>query len=237
VARRLFPSGDIAGTRIRFGVQPDLQNLEVVGVAGIARINNLREANIPVIYVPSLQYTRFPMPGNLFVRAKNPAELANPVAKEVQSYGREYATGTQTIEETTDQSLVPERATTMLSAFYAAVALALAAFGLFGLMSHTVTRRTREIGIRLALGSQSGRIMRNILREAFLITLIGIFIGLPCALFAAHIARHMIFGLSSHDPLTLILVSITLLAVSGIAGYWPARRAISVDPVVALRSE
>jgi ABC-type antimicrobial peptide transport system permease subunit len=102
-------------------------------------------------------------------------------------------------------------------------------------MSHTVTRRTREIGIRLALGSPNAQIIQTVLREMILLIVAGILLGVPCALLVARFAKHMLFGLSPYDPATLTAVSLLLLAVGGIAGYWPALRATKVDPMVALR--
>lgn len=171
------------------------------------------------------------------MRTKQPGELASAVAKTIQSFGHEYAVSAKTIDEVTGQSLLRERATAILSSFYAIVALSLAAFGLFGLMSHTVTRRTREIGIRLALGSQKGRIIGMILTETLTMTGAGILLGLLCALAASQVAKHMLFGVSPHDPVILTSASITLLAVGAAAAFVPAHRATRVSPIVALRQD
>ena len=225
------------GELVRFGVQPEMQNLMVIGVARNTRIVDFHDTGAPVMYVPFMQHPNDTVAEELLVRASGPSALATPIANIVKSFGHEYSIGAKTIEDTTEQSLVQERATAMLSSFYAGVALSLAGFGLFGLMSHMVTRRTREIGIRMALGSQNGQIIQLVLRETFLMTLAGIFIGLPCALVAAQFVKHMLFGLSPHDPITLTAASGTLLAIGAIAGYLPARRAVKVDPIVALRYE
>jgi ABC-type antimicrobial peptide transport system permease subunit len=136
-----------------------------------------------------------------------------------------------------DRTLVAERAIAILSTAFAAAGLLLAGIGLCGLMSYTVTRRTREIGIRMALGSQPGSILRMILRETLLLTLAGIAIGAPCALAAARLIAHALFGLSPLDPLTLVAACGMLFAAGAIAGYVPARRTLKSDPMAALRCD
>ena len=141
------------------------------------------------------------------------------------------------LSQAVQRSILQERITAMLSAFFGALALLLAAIGLYGLMAYNVTRRTRELGIRLALGAQGNGILKMVLGETLKLTLIGIAVGLPCALAATRLIAHMLFGVTPYDPLTLAAVSFALLAVGALAGYIPARRAMRVDPIVALRYE
>jgi predicted permease len=237
LARRLLPSGDALGTRVRFGVQPELQELQVVGVTRSARLINLRDPDALVIYIPSPQQPRFSESGNLFVRVENTAGIARAVQNEIQSHGHEYSISAKTLEEASDQTLVEERATAMLSSLFGALALSLASIGLFGLMSYTVTRRTREIGIRMALGSQRTAILRLVMRESLLLSVAGLLIGAPCAIAATRLIAHMLFGITPGDPLTFAVAASLLLAVGAVAGYWPARRATRIDPMVALRCE
>lgn len=159
------------------------------------------------------------------------------MGREIELLGREYAFWTGTIAEVMSQQLAKERVTAMLSGFFAVLALLLASIGLYGLLSYTVMRRTREIGIRIALGAQAENVLWIVLREALALALIGITIGIPCALAASRWIASMLFGLSSSDLPTLVSVSVLLLAVALLAGYIPARRACGVDPIVALRSE
>jgi predicted permease len=235
LARRLSPSGEVLGTTVRFGVQPDLQKLQIVGVVRSARLVDLRDPNALIIYVASTQLPQ--SNGNLFVRAHNPAGIAKTVEREVRARGYEYTVSTRTLEETSDRALAEDRATAMLSSLFAGLALVLAGVGLFGLMSYTVTRRTREIGIRMALGSQRPAILRLVLGESLLLAMAGIVIGAPCALGGARLIAHVLFGVGPADPLTCAVASGTLLAIGAIAGYWPARRAMNTDPIVALRCE
>jgi predicted permease len=234
MARRLFPSGGAVGKRVRFGVQSMFQDLEIVGIVRGARLIDLRDQDQPVIYVPCTQHGEA---DNLFVRANHAAGLARALDNQVRSLGRDYVTESKTIEQVSDRTLVPECATAMLSTAFAGAALLLAGIGLCGLMSYTVTRRTREIGIRMALGSRPGSILRMIMRETLLLTLAGIALGAPCALAAARIIAHTLFGLSPLDPLTLAAACSLLIAVGVVAGYVPARRALKSDPMAALRCD
>ncbi|HTF62519.1 MAG TPA: FtsX-like permease family protein [Edaphobacter sp.] len=127
--------------------------------------------------------------------------------------------------------------TATLSSFFAVIALLVAGFGLFGLMSYAVNLRTREIGIRMAMGSQRNGILSLVLRESILVTLLGIAIGLPCALAASRMIAHMLFALSFADPITLASASFTQLLTGMIAGLLPAVRAMRMNPMTALRHE
>jgi predicted permease len=237
LARRLHPSGNVLGTRVHFGVQPELQNLEIIGIARSARLVNLRDPDALVIYVPSPQHPRYSELGNLFVRVESPAATTRPVQNEVQSHGHEYSISAKTLEETGHQALAEDRTTAVLSTLFAGLALLLAGIGLFGLMSYTVTRRTREIGIRMAVGAQQGTILRLIIRESVVLCAFGIILGIPCAIAATRLITHMLFGVAPADPLTIVGAAATLLAVGAVAGYWPARHAVTIDPMVALRHE
>jgi predicted permease len=158
LAARLFPGGNAIGQRIRFGVTPELQNLEIVGIASDARVFDLRDTSAPVVYVPGLQLPKGSQWGFLFVRTNEPPEaIARPLADEIELLGHEYVSRTRTVAQVADQFLVPERVTAVLSGFFAALALLLASVGLYGLMSYAVARRTRDIGL-VWLWERSGRI-------------------------------------------------------------------------------
>jgi ABC-type antimicrobial peptide transport system permease subunit len=125
----------------------------------------------------------------------------------------------------------------LLLGLFGSIGLMLAAVGIFGVISYSVSRRTRELGIRVALGAEPGSVLGMILRQALVLTLIGIAVGVPCALATARLITHLLFNVTPYDPVTLVLVSLVLLAVGALAGYIPAQRAMRVDPVVALRHE
>ena len=125
----------------------------------------------------------------------------------------------------------------MLCSFFAGLALLLASIGLYGLMSYSVTRRTREIGVRVALGAQQKSVLWMILRETLALTLLGIAIGIPSGLAASRLIASMLFGLSPNDLSTIVTACLLLLVVAFFAGYLPARKASSIDPILTLRTE
>jgi predicted permease len=236
LAEHLFPNSDAVGKTIRFAVMPDYQNLEIVGVVRNARMFDLHNAETPVIFLSYLQYP--PLWGNLIVRTgESPEALAKTIGHEIDSLGHEYAINTKTISQVISQELMEERVIAMLSGFFATLALLLASIGLYGLMSYAVTRRTREIGIRVALGAQRENVLWIVLRETLALAIIGLAIGIPCAIAACRLISSMLFGLSPSDLPTITAVSVLLLLVALFAGYLPARRASSIDPLVALRSD
>src|SRR6266851_6329960 len=236
LAERLFPNGDAIGKTIRFGFMPDYENIEIVGIARNARIFDIRDATTPVIFLSSFQYPH--EWGGLIVRTKKaPEALAKTVGHEVESLGHEYVLRTRTVVQTISAELVEERVIAMLSGFFAALAILLASIGLYGLMSYAVTRRTREIGIRVTVGAQRQSLLWLVLRETLTLALLGIAIGIPSALAATRLIASMLFGLTSSDLPTIVAVSMLLLVVALFAGYLPARRASAIDPIVALRTE
>jgi predicted permease len=233
LADRLFPNGDAIGKRIRIVVY---RNIEIVGIAGNARIFDLRDVATPVIFLSYLQTP--PDWGGLVVHTKEPPErLARTVGHEIESLGREYPFWTGTIAEVMSQQLAKDRATALLSGYFALLSLLLACIGLYGLMSYTVTRRTREIGIRVALGAQCGNVLWIVMRETLALAMFGIAIGIPCALLSTRLIASMLFGISASDLPTITGVSLLLLLVAWFAAFLPAWRASRVDPMVALRTE
>ncbi len=236
LAERLFPNGDPIGKTVRFGFMPEFQNIEIIGIVGNARILDLRNAATPIIFLSCLQYPG--QWGDLIVRTNGPPEaLAKTVGYGVESLGHEYALSTKTIPQVISGALVEERVTAMLSSFFAALALLLASIGLYGLMSYSVTRRAREIGIRVAVGAQRENVLWLVLRETLGLALLGIALGIPSALAATRLIASMLFDLSPSDLPTTAFVSMLLLLVALFAGYLPARRASAIDPMVALRTE
>jgi predicted permease len=233
LAERLFPNGNAIGKRIRLAA---VENIEIVGVTDNARIFDLHDRATPAIFLSYLQLP--PAWGGLIVRTKeSPERLAKAVGHEIDSLGREYSFWTGTVAEAMSQQLAQERVIAMLSGFFALLAVLLACIGLYGLMSYTVTRRTREIGIRVALGAQRRSILLMVLKEALVLAVFGIAIGIPSALVATRCIARMLFGISTNDLPTITGVALLLFLVALLAGFLPARRASAIDPVVALRTE
>jgi len=237
LAEHLFPNGNPIGQHIRFGFMPDFQNLEIVGVADDARILDLREPTPSLVYFSYVHAQSVPW-ADVYVRAKgDPEALAMTVGHESESLGHEYSLRTATVDQMVSRLLVNERVIAMLSSLFAGLALLLASIGLYGLMSYGVTRRTREIGVRVALGAQPGGVRWMVLRETLALTLLGVAVGVPSGLAATRLITSMLFGVSPSDFSTLAISCLLLLVVALFAGYLPARRASLTDPVVALRTE
>ena len=166
------------------------------------------------------------------------SEVAAAIRQEVQKIDKDLpVTDVGKLPDLLDASVSQQRFRTFLLGLFAAMALILAAIGIFGVISYSVSCRTNEIGIRVALGASRATILRMILRETLFLAFAGLLTGIPCALIAAHLIGHMLFGVSANDPITLAAVAFTLTAVASLAGFIPARRAMQVDPMVALRHE
>ncbi len=238
LAARYFSNQDPIGKQMRFGFPPN-GNVprEIVGIVGDVRDTALSQKPGPMMYVP---FAQAPLYGAEVV-VRSPLAASNVAAgirQSVRSIDKELpVTDIERFPDALGASLAQERFRTLLLALFSAIALLLAAVGIFGVISYSVARRTHELGIRMALGAQPGAILTMVLRETLALVLIGIAVGLPCALAAARLVTHLLFNVKSYDPITLILVPLVLLAVGAFAGYLPARRAMRVDPMVALRYE
>jgi predicted permease len=214
--------------------------LEIVGVVGDLKFENTREKAEATVYRPILQVqNQSAYSVNIQIRtASNPSDLAPAVRQAItQIEPRLPIFGVTTLSEQVQETLKQDRLIAQLVSFFGALALMLAAIGLYGVMSHGVARRTNEIGIRLALGAERSHIAWMVLRETLFLVMTGLVIGIPTALLAARLISNQLFGLGASDPLTLIGAAVGLTVVALLAGYVPARRATRVDPLVALRYE
>jgi ABC-type antimicrobial peptide transport system permease subunit len=167
----------------------------------------------------------------------DPSALATSVRRQIEALGREYPLRMTTLVHEVDRLLLPERLMAMLSGCFGALSLLLASIGLYGLMANLSTRRTAEIGIRIALGAQPKTILWLGVRETLFLVVTGVAIGLLIALMTSRLISSQLYGLTPTDPMTITMAALLLVVVAAFAGYLPARRASRVDPIVALRYE
>jgi ABC-type antimicrobial peptide transport system permease subunit len=211
--------------------------MQIVGEVRDVKVHDLRESPTLMLYVPMWQA---PEGGATFeVRtAMDPAHVETAALGAVKSIDERLPVyAVKSLSDQLDDSLVEERLVGSLSSTFGFLALLLTCVGLYGLMAYTVNRRTGEIGIRMALGAQRGRIAAMVLRETLLLVSLGMVAGVPAAFFASRLIASQLFGLKPGDPVTFLAACVVMIAVTMIASYIPARRAASVDPMRALRSE
>lgn len=236
LARALAPDGDVIGRVIRHGTSPANAKLRIVGVAGNLSMGNYRRTDPRMIYLSSVQTgdTTF---ATVHVRtAGPPLQLAQAASAAIAALGREHVRGVYT-DVLFSNSVVAERMGSMVSGAVALLALAISGIGLFALMAHTVERRTREIGIRLAVGATPATISRLVLRQALVLIAAGLAVGLPGAIGAASVVRSLLYEVSTTDGVTMAVSALLLLGTGVIATALPAARAVRVDPATALRAE
>ncbi|HEV2687479.1 MAG TPA: ABC transporter permease [Bryobacteraceae bacterium] len=217
------------------GVKTDIQ---IVGVAKDGKYASMRQVTPRFLYLPYLQ-GKNPGAMSFYVRtAQDPAQAAGAVRREVQRLDPNLpVTNLATMDQLIDDNIWLDRVVAVLSMSFGLLATALAAIGLYGVLAYTVARRTREIGIRLALGATRARILRLVMAEVSLVAGAGIVVAIPVSLALTRYLKSQLFGLSNADPLTLAGAALFLALVGVFAGYLPARRATRVDPVTALRWE
>ena len=236
MARRQWPDEDPIGRRVVYSREQTV--VEVVGVVADVKFAALGDtAAYEEMYVPYRQKPSFTM--SLLVRGRgNPADLAAAVRQEIARIDPDQpVSNVQTMDDALAGSIARPRLETALMAGFAAVALLLAALGIFGVVAWSVSQRTNEIGIRMALGAAPGNVLAMILWQAFRTIGAGQALGLAGALLLTRFLKSVLFGVSAHDPVTFATVILVLGATALIACLLAARRAIGVDPVIVLRQE
>ena len=227
-----FPNEDPLGKRIvtMFGFP-----YEIVGVAGDIRHNSLQIQPFATMYFPDINAGRM----NLLVRTQgDPLSIVGAVRKEVHALDPDQPIAeVKKMSDWVDSSVAAERYRTTLLTLFAALAMILAATGIYGVMSYSVAQRTHEIGVRMALGARRVDVLKMVVREGMILTLIGVVLGLGGAFALTRVMSSFLFGVTAKDPLTFGVVSALLIAVAFVACFVPARRATKVDPLVALRYE
>jgi predicted permease len=241
-AREYLQAGNPIGRRFRLvnfddtsQLQPDV---EVIGLIPDMKYRDLRETPPAQAYFPYYQDTKFRFM-NFYLRTQvDPRLLMDPLRERMRQFDPNVpVVGLQTLEEQIGYSLRTERLVASLSAVFGGLATLLAAIGLYGVMAYSVTRRTREMGIRMALGATRANVVGIVMREAGVMVAAGLGLGIPLALALADLIRSQLFGLDPRDPLNLLGAALVLTVAGGLAGFLPALRASSVNPSTALRQE
>ena len=235
MARQIWPGEEPLGKRIKHGFKE--QVAEVVGVIGDVKYAGLDQQTKPEMYAPFAQRS-WPFM-RIVVRTKSdPMNLAAAIRNEAQAIDKDQPIDKlTTMSSVVSASIATRRFYMQLLGTFAALAFILAAVGIYGVVSYSVTQRTREIGIRVALGAKRSDVLRLVLAEGFRLTIFGVALGLAGAFAATRVLTNLLFEVKPTDPMTFIGLSMLLLAVALLASYIPARRATKVDPLVALRYE
>ena len=240
-ARRYWPGGEAVGKRIKYGPADSNQPwMTVVGVVDNVKFVNLRHDldAFPVVYAPLLQ-SQVVINLNVIARARgNPAGMTATIRDEIQRFDSAMPVyNIATMQERLSDQADETRSYTLLMGLFAALALLLSVVGIYGVMSYMVTERTREIGIRMALGASRGDVLRLVITQGMALAVSGIVIGLGGAFALTRFMESLLYGVSATDTATFAALSLALAGVAALASYIPARRATRVDPMVALRHE
>jgi len=240
VARTFFPNEDPIGKRIKWSRDPNSRApwMTIVGVSGDVKAWRLNAQPLPEMFTPLSQQPQ----AFLFLAVRtwpaDPTPVAGAVRAALRQVDRDQPiTEVRSMRGTVSESLTDVNYVSRLTALFAAIAMLMAAMGIYGVISYSVARRTHEFGVRMVLGAGTADVVRLVLRQALYVVAIGLAIGMAGALAVARLLASWLYGVGEHDPLTFTLVPLALGAIALLASYIPARRATRVDPAVALRCE
>jgi predicted permease len=234
LAQRLFNGQPAVGQRVRIGVHPGRQDIEIVGVVRDAHIYSLKDPNLASIYVASLQEPELVDGKCLVIRGTGVSLQALDAA--LSPFGHETVSRAQSLDNIVDRVLLQDRLVAMFATFFGAIALLLAAVGVYGLMAFEVNQRLREMAIRVALGAERRQLIRKVVGDGVGIAIAGLAVGVLIALATVGVLRSLIFGVTPYDVTTLVAAVVTLGAVATLACVPPALRASKADPTSILRT-
>jgi putative ABC transport system permease protein len=237
------PARDVLGRRLRFGGDSEGWR-EIVGVVGHVKQSGLNEESRPQIYRPWTQITPkwkadFTRATDMIVKTSvDPVGLVGTIKREIRAIDKDQPIAqVQTLDDKLSESVAPQQFTLLMLGIFALIALALASAGIFGVMSYTVTQRTHEIGVRMALGAQRFDVLSLMIRQGMSLVVIGVMLGLAGAFATTRLMTSLLFEVTATDPITFAVVTAILTIVAFVACYMPARKATKVDPLVALHYE
>jgi putative ABC transport system permease protein len=236
--RKILKGADPLGKRFRIHEPPGEPRplYEIVGVTGDNKFLDMHEEFKPFMYFPAPQQGKPSPDDQILIKSSLPVtSLMASLKQTIGDLNPGIDIEFKVFKTQVHESLLQDELMATLSGFFGFLAAILAAIGLYGVMSYMVVQRTREIGIRMAIGAKRGDVVKMILREAGILTLAGLIIGSGLALAAAQAAKSMLYGLKPRDPLTLVIAIVTLSVVASLASFWPAYRASKLDPLTALR--
>jgi putative ABC transport system permease protein len=237
--RQYFQNEDPIGKRVRWARNPQVEWITIVGVAGDVKHFGLDLPEQPGLYTPYTQISPWKRWTSIVARTQaDPGSMAQSIKQQIWKVDSQLpVTRVETMSEVAAESFAARRFNMSLLTLFAALALVLAAIGIYGVMSYAVTQRTQEIGIRMALGARTVDVLKLVIRNGMLLVIIGVALGLSGAIALTRLMRTMLFGVTPTDGVTIGVVSIVLIGVALLACFIPARRATKVDPLEALRYE